>query len=239
MPKRKIKFSVKRFFLKLVFYITVGFVFFTVLLILPFRWLNPPLSSFQIIDAFNNSANPLRVVSGEWINNKDIPADMKMAVIAAEDQRFAEHHGLDLQAIWTAYQNNMQGGRLKGGSTITQQLAKNLFLWPQRSYFRKALEAWISLWLELLWPKTRILEVYLNIIEFGPHIFGIDAAAENFYHISAKHLTTPQCALLAAVLPSPKKFKVRRPSNYLRHKQQWILKHIQLLGGASYLRKFS
>ena len=179
----------------------------------------------------------MRVVSGNWISNKDLPANMKMAVIAAEDQRFADHHGLDLRAIWKAYQNNLNSRRIKGGSTITQQLAKNLFLWSERSYLRKALEAWLSIWLEILWPKFRILEVYLNVVEFGPHIFGIDAAAQNYFHQSALLLSKQQCAIMAAVLPSPKKFNVQQPTAYLLKKRHWILLQMQQLGGNTYLKK--
>ena len=237
MPRKKKTLRIKALFFKLIFRFAIFFVLFTILVILPFRWLNPPVSSYQIIDAFSNPANPLRSASGQWSSNNTLPKHSKMAVIAAEDQRFALHHGLDISAIWRAYQNNLHGGRIKGGSTITQQLAKNLFLWPQRSYFRKAVEAWLSIWLEILWPKSRILEVYLNVVEFGPHIFGIDAAAKNYFHRSAKQLTKQQSALLAAVLPSPKKFNVRRPSAYLLQKKHWILRQMQQLGGASYLKQ--
>jgi monofunctional biosynthetic peptidoglycan transglycosylase len=229
----RVKFKVIKFILQCLLLCTV----ISIIIILPFRWLNPPITSFQVFDAFKNPENPLQVVSGTWVNEHNLPANMKMAVIAAEDQHFAEHHGLDLGAIWKAYQHNLHNKRIKGGSTLTQQLAKNLYLWPHRSYLRKAMEAWLSLWLEILWPKTRILEVYLNVVEYGPHIFGVDAAAKNFFHRSARHLSKQQCALLAAVLPSPKRFKVQQPSAYLQQKQLWILKQMQQLGGISYLHK--
>ena len=206
-------------------------------IVLPLRWLNPPITSYQIIDALYNTANPLKVKSGQWLNYAELSAEMKLAVIAAEDQRFPDHFGLDLQAIWDAYQDNQSGDRIRGGSTITQQLAKNLLLWSQRSYVRKALEAWFSVWIELLWPKQRILEVYLNVVEFGPHVFGVDTAAQNFFHQSGSSLNRRQSAILAAVLPSPKTFNVRKPSSYLRRRQEWIMRQMRQLGGVKYLQK--
>jgi monofunctional glycosyltransferase len=232
-PPKNFKIRLSLAILKLVLLVVGISVFF----VLPLRWINPPVTSYQIIDALHNTADPLRVKSGRWLNYAELSAEMKLAVIAAEDQRFPDHFGLDVQAIWDAYQNNQSGHRIKGGSTITQQLAKNLWLWPQRSYLRKVVEAWFTVWIELLWSKQRILEVYLNVVEFGPHIFGVDTAAENFFHQSGSLLNRQQAALLAAVLPSPKTYNVREPSGYLRRRQQWIVSQMRQLGGVKYLQK--
>lgn len=239
MVKKKKQFNIKFFLVKSIFWVLLICTGMTILLVLPLRWLNPPFTSFQIIDAISNTKNPYLAATGSWLDYTEIPANMKIAVIAAEDQRFPQHHGVDIQAIWRAYKNNQHGGRIKGGSTITQQLAKNLYLWPGRSYIRKSMEAWLAIWMELLWSKQRILEIYLNVVEFGPNIFGIDAAARNFYHQSGRFLTRNQCAALVAVLPRPKKYNPRRLTPYLQQKQTWILQQMRQLGGKNYVKKLA
>ena len=237
MAKKKKSGRIRSLLQGLMLKLILMWVFITLVVILPLRWLNPPLTSYQFIDALHNSADPLKVISGRWLNSKEIPAAMKLAVIAAEDQRFPEHFGLDLHALWQAYKHNRQGKHLHGGSTITQQLAKNLYLWPARSYIRKALEAWFSIWMEILWSKPRILEIYLNVVEFGPQVFGIDSAAKNYFHQSGRHLNKRQCALLAAVLPFPKQVNLRHPSPYILQQQHWVFRQMIQLGGRNYLNK--
>jgi monofunctional biosynthetic peptidoglycan transglycosylase len=149
--------------------------------------------------------------------------------MAAEDQRFLEHHGIDFVSLDRALEDYRDGDSLRGASTITQQVAKNLFLWEGRSFVRKALEAYFALVIELLWSKQHILETYLNIAEFGPGVFGVEAAAQRFFGVPARRLTAPQAALLAAVLPNPRRFNVARPSDYVRSRQESILTQMRLL----------
>ena len=170
-----------------------------------------------------------------WVPGTEISPHVALAVVAAEDQRFPDHWGLDPEAIGDALEEGRQGGRKRGASTITQQVAKNLFLWPGHSYVRKALEAGLALSLEALWSKERILEVYLNIAEFGDGVFGVEAASRRFFGKPASGLTREESALLAAVLPSPRRFRVDRPSAYVRTRQAWILKQMDQLGGPAFL----
>ena len=144
-------------------------------------------------------------------------------MIAAEDQNFPAHYGFDLKSINDALADRERGRRVRGASTISQQVAKNLFLWPEQSWLRKGLEAYFTVLIETLWPKQRILEVYLNIAEFGRGVFGVGAAAEVYFHKRAARLNVYDAALLAAVLPSPKRMRVNAPSSYVRSRQQWIL----------------
>ncbi len=143
--------------------------------------------------------------------------------MASEDQKFFEHAGFDLQSIEKAYQHNQRSRHVKGASTITQQVAKNLFLWPGRSWFRKGIEAWLTAWLELLLPKERILELHVNIAQFGPTVFGAGAASRLYFGKPPAKLSRAEAALLAAVLPNPVRFHVNRPSAYVLRRQQWIM----------------
>lgn len=155
---------------------------------------------------------------------------MQLAVIASEDQRFTTHYGFDWDAIQSALQHNQRGKRIRGGSTISQQTAKNLYLWHGQSWLRKAIEMPTTLVLETLWSKKRILEVYLNIAEFGPNIFGVEAASQHYFHKPAKQLSNAEAALLAAVLPNPIIFKVDKPCAYVKKRQQHIQRQMGLLG---------
>ena len=158
-----------------------------------------------------------------------------MAVIAAEDQRFPDHFGFDLAAIHRALAHNARGRTVRGASTISQQTAKNLFLWSGRSYLRKGLEAGLTVLLETLWPKHRILEVYLNLAEFGDGVFGARAAAERIFHTSPDRLSRQQAALLASVLPDPGRLDAGRPSAHVRQKARWVRAQMDRLGGARLL----
>jgi monofunctional biosynthetic peptidoglycan transglycosylase len=158
-----------------------------------------------------------------------------LAMVAAEDQRFPAHGGFDFAAIRAAIEQRLRGEPLRGASTISQQVAKNLFLWNRRSWLRKGLEAWFTLWLELLWSKRRILEVYLNIAEMGAGVYGVEAASRRFFGISAQELAPAQAALLAAVLPNPRRLRADAPGDYLRQRQRWILNQMHQLGGPGYL----
>lgn len=165
-----------------------------------------------------------------WVSLDDMSMYMPIAVIASEDQRFLQHHGFDYQAIETAAMAHISGGKkLRGGSTISQQTAKNVFLWPGRSWVRKGLEAYFTFLIEMMWSKQRIMEVYLNSIEMGNGIYGVDAVAEYHFGTDAEHLTRSDCALIAATLPNPRRFSSATPSNFMRKRQHWIerqMKHV-------------
>jgi monofunctional biosynthetic peptidoglycan transglycosylase len=162
----------------------------------------------------------------DWVPLDRMAPSLRAAVIASEDQRFFEHGGFDWKALQSAVGEWRGGDRLRGASTISQQVAKNLFLWPGRSLVRKALEAWLTLWIEWLWPKPRILEVYLNVAELGDGVFGAEAAARRYFGRSAAQLGPGESALLAAMLPSPRRSNPAHPSRYLRERQEWILRQI-------------
>jgi monofunctional biosynthetic peptidoglycan transglycosylase len=162
----------------------------------------------------------------DWVPAREIAPSLRAAVIASEDQRFFEHAGFDFEAMESAVGEWRRGDGLRGASTISQQVAKNLFLWPGRSFVRKALEAWLTLYLELLWPKERILEVYLNVAELGDGIFGAEAAARHHFGRRAAQLGAYESALLAAMLPSPRRSNPPPPSRYLLERQHWILRQL-------------
>jgi len=180
--------------------------------------------------------NDRQMIAYEWFSYDDISKEMALAVVAAEDQNFPNHFGFDFEQIEKALDQHNRGHRLRGASTITQQVAKNLFLWEGRSFIRKGLEAYFTLLIELLWSKERILEVYLNIVELGDMIFGIGAASQIYFKKLPIKLTRSQAALLTATIPNPKLFSVRRPSGYIFRRQNWILSQMRLLGGVTYLK---
>lgn len=197
-----------------------GILLITVTLILPLRWLPPLTTSFMIITWTNGAGGDLRY---DWVPRAAISHHAAAAVLASEDQKFFAHAGFDLKSIRSAIEDYRSSGQLRGGSTISQQVAKNLFLWPGRSWLRKGIEAWLTVWLELLLPKERILELHLNIAQFGPTVFGIEAASRLYYARPASRLNRDQAALLAAVLPNPVRLSVAQPSAYLRERQAWIM----------------
>lgn len=207
--------------------------------VLVLRWLDPPTSAFMVRDRMlaygaHDAAYRFR---HRWVDWKGISAQAKIAVMAAEDQKFPEHGGFDFASINQALEERESGRRVRGASTISQQVAKNLFLWPGQSWLRKGLEAYFTLLIEALWPKQRILEVYLNIAEFGKGVFGVGAASDVYFRKSAARLDAYDAALLAAVLPSPRRMRVNAPSSYVRSRQQWIVMQMRRLGGAELLKK--
>lgn len=195
------------------------------------KFMPAPTTAFMLrqhIVDFSDGQN-FRPIRYRWVGRRQISTDAFSAVIASEDQRFFQHHGFDLDSIYRAIDTYLDGGRLRGASTISQQVAKNLFLSPDRSFWRKGLEAWFTALIELLWSKQRILEMYLNIAQFGDHLFGIEAAARHYFGIPARRLDARQAALLAATLPNPLTFKANRPSPYLYQRRNWILKQMRNL----------
>ena len=203
----------------------------TIVPVLMLRVIPPWTSSFMVGYQLDRLANPdLPALRHAWVPWNDIAPSAKLAVIAAEDQHFADHFGLDLAAIQRAREHNRRGRTLRGASTISQQVAKNLFLWSGRSWLRKGLEVGYTLLIEVLWPKQRVLEVYLNIAEFGEGVYGVEAASQQYFGHSAAQLTDAQAALLAAVLPSPKRLLVASPSAYVQSRAQWIQRQMRQLG---------
>ncbi|MEM6052678.1 monofunctional biosynthetic peptidoglycan transglycosylase [Erwinia sp. P7711] len=176
------------------------------------------------------------VAHSDWVGMDDISPWMPLAVIASEDQKFPDHWGFDVQAIQSVLDSE-GGGRIRGASTLSQQTAKNLFLWDGRSWVRKGLEAGLTVGIETVWTKRRILTVYLNVAEFGEGVFGVEAAAQRYFHKPASRLTMSEAALLAAVLPNPIRFRASAPSGYVRQRQQWILRQMRQLGGEGFLRQ--
>ena len=199
-------------------------VLLSVAVILALRIVPPPVTAVML-----EQHRSLRGFAYAWRGHARISATVARAVIAAEDQRFLEHHGFDFESMQHALDDYAAGDELRGASTITQQVAKNLFLWSGRSFVRKGLEAYLTVLLEACWPKQRILEVYLNVAELGSGVFGVEAAAERFSGIPASALTAEQAALLAAVLPNPRRLHVDNPSAYVRERQAWILEQMELL----------
>ncbi len=202
-------------------------------LVLMLRFVNPPVWAWRMHRVVAPPAESNPKVRHEWVGLERISPQMQLAVIAAEDQLFAAHHGFDWEAIFAAIDYNQEGDRTRGGSTITQQTAKNLFLYPARSYIRKGIEAYFTFLLELLWPKTRILEVYLNIVEFGPNLYGVEAAAHVFFGRSALDLSRTQASRLAAALPNPHRYRIQPPSGYVVRRSAWIRQQMRQLGQAT------
>lgn len=178
-------------------------------------------------------------INYEWVDYEDIAWYMPMAVIAAEDQSFATHHGFDIEAIEKAMDYNKKHKRIRGASTISQQVAKNVFLWSGRSWLRKGMEVYWTFMIEVLWSKKRIVEIYVNVAEMGPMTFGVGAASKKFFKTTPEKISMSQAALLAAVLPNPKKFSAQNPSGYILNRQSWIMEQIEQLGGREYLKEIN
>jgi monofunctional biosynthetic peptidoglycan transglycosylase len=219
--------------------VAVGFVVLSVAAVLLLRFVAPPTTAFMIarrVSALVDRESGF-VLRHEWRPWSRVSAELPLALVAAEDQKFPSHHGFDLDAIELAWVRNERGRTIRGASTISQQTAKNLFLWRGRSWLRKGLEAYFTVLIEALWPKRRILEVYLNVVEFGNGIYGAEAASRAFFGKSADALDADQAALLAAVLPNPRKYRVDRPSRYVLQAAQWNRRQMRQLGGPAYLRE--
>lgn len=215
------------------------FLIGSIALVLLFRWVPVPLSSLMIqrqITAKWQGEQNYRLVY-TWISLEQMSLSAPLAVIAAEDQKFFDHIGFDFEAINKAWQANQHRRRPLGASTISQQVAKNLYLLPGRTFFRKGVEAWFTLLLEGLWPKKRILEVYLNVAEFGPGVFGVEAASRTYFHKPAVKLTSRQAALLAAVLPSPLRSDLAHPTSYVLSRSRHIERQMKLMGGNAFLKR--
>ena len=219
--------------LRIMAYGVIGFLLVSALPILSLRWIDPPTSSFMLQKSWAGNDN--FVLHYQWVDWQQISPELKIAVVAAEDQQFPNHFGFDFKSILDALQARKKGNSSRGASTISQQVVKNLFLWPEPSWFRKGIEAYLSIIMEVLWPKQRILEVYLNIAQWGDNQFGAQAAAERYFAKNASELSRSEAALLAAVLPNPEIYRVDKPSSYVVKRQRWVWGQIKGLGGPGYL----
>lgn len=198
-----------------------------------FRWLSVPVTPFMLMQCVSQMLDDKREVrlKRDWVALDEISPNLQLAVVCAEDQNFTQHFGFDVDAIEKALEHNKTHKRKRGASTISQQTAKNVFLYDGRNWIRKGLEVYFTFLIEVVWSKERIMEVYLNVIEFGDGIYGAEAASQHFFRTSAKKLSKNQAALLAAVLPSPRKFSTKNPSSYVRKRQAWILGQMENWGG--------
>ena len=217
----------------------LAFVLFSAGSILALRWIDPPTSAFmlaaRIHSWFDADPQPFRVQQS-WRSLAAISPQAALAVVASEDQQFPMHRGFDVGQIRKAMAEAERGSRARGASTISQQTAKNLFLWSGHSYMRKALEAWCTVLMEAFWPKRRILEVYLNVIELGRGVYGVQAASQLYFRHDARTLSASEAALLAAVLPNPIRLRADRPSRYVQGRREEIQGQMRALGGSAYLR---
>lgn len=235
MPKSKQPIKKKQSFANrvglIIGKILLWFFAITVLWVLSYSVINPPITLLMIQRNTERKAKDKPAKADrKWVKFEDISDNMKRAAVSAEDQLFLKHMGFDIKAIEKAYASNNKGKKIKGGSTISQQTAKNVFLWPGRSYIRKGFEAYFTLLIELLWSKERILEVYLNVIEMGDGIYGAEAASQAYYGKSCRTLSKGEAALIAACFPNPLRWTPKRPTAYIKKRQYLIMRNMRRLG---------
>lgn len=221
--------------LRVVGKIALWFIGVSIVLVLIFKWVPIPSMPLMAIRALENKVDGKDMVcSHDWVPLEEISPNLQRAVIASEDANFLTHHGFDFKAIQKAMQNNEKGKKLKGGSTISQQTAKNVFLWQGRSYIRKGLEAYFTVLIELIWGKERIMEAYLNSIEMGNGVYGAEAASRYWYRKSASGLSKAEAAGIAAILPNPRKFTATNSSAYISRKKSRIVRHMGYVKNLDY-----
>jgi len=228
-----------RRWLRRLLWLPVLFVGFSVLQVAWLRFFDPPFSTvmvFRQLEAWGQGDWKFRV-HHSWRDLDQMARSVPISLVAAEDQRFPEHNGFDLKAIEKARKHNERGGRLRGASTISQQTAKNVFLWQGRSWLRKGLEVWYTVLIEALWPKQRIIEMYANVAEFGDGIYGVQAAAQRYWGKDAARLTPAESARLAAVLPAPRRYNAANPGPYVQRRAAWIQRQARQLGGSGYVEQ--
>jgi monofunctional biosynthetic peptidoglycan transglycosylase len=209
----------------------IFFFCFSVLLVIVLRWMPVSYTPLMFVRYAQNVKSGNAKIEHDWVQMDDISNSMQLAVICTEDQNFLKHHGFDFESIQKAMDEAEDGGRQRGASTISQQTAKNVFLWPSSTYVRKGFEIWFTVLIEFFWSKQRILEVYLNSVEFGDGIYGCESAAQHFFHKSAKKLSMTESARLAVVLPNPIKYNAGKTTPYLLRRQAWALLQMNNWGG--------
>ncbi len=217
--------------LVIVWKICIAFLIVSIGSVIIYRWVPVPITPLMLIRAVEQMGDGKGVtMEHDWVPLKEISPKLQLAVLCSEDQNYLKHFGFDMGAIKKAMEENEEGKRIRGGSTITQQTAKNVFLWQGRSYLRKGLEAWFTLLIELFWSKERIMEVYLNSIEMGNGVYGAEAAAQHWFHKSAKKLTKDEAAAIAAILPNPLRLKANPASDYVSNRKAWIKQQMNFWG---------
>lgn len=218
--KKVLKFFGKLFFWSIV--LSIG-------LVVLFKYVPVPATPLMLIRYFENETET-NVWKHNWVSIDKMSKNIQLAVICSEDQKFLEHNGFDIEAIEKAYEHNKKGKRIKGASTISQQTAKNVFLWPDRSWLRKGLESYFTFLIENIWSKERILEVYLNSIEMGQGVYGVEAASQHWFKKSAANLNAYEAAAIASILPNPRKYRANPASAYIQKRKQWIVNQMQFYG---------
>lgn len=217
--------------LAIVWKICIAFLIVSIGSVIIYRWVPIPITPLMLIRAIEQMGDGKGVtMKHDWVPLKEISPKLQLAVVCSEDQNYLKHFGFDIGAIKKAMEENEEGKRIRGGSTITQQTAKNVFLWQGRSYLRKGLEAWFTLLIELFWSKERIMEVYLNSIEMGNGIYGAEAAAQHWFDKPAKKLTKDEAAAIAAILPNPLRLKAIPASDYVNNRKAWIKQQMNFWG---------
>jgi monofunctional biosynthetic peptidoglycan transglycosylase len=229
--------KILRLILKKLLRFTLWFLLISAGITLLLRWLPIPITGIiierQVGAVITGKSIPFKK---DWVSLDKISPNLALAVIAAEDQKFLDHHGFDWKSIDSAVKHNAHSKRTRGASTLSQQTAKNVFLWSGRSWLRKGLETWFTVLIETLWSKQRIMEVYLNSVEFGTGIYGAEAASQYFFRKTAKQLSQREAALLAAVLPNPHKYNAKNPGSWVLSRQQWIVQQMNHLGGTAFVK---
>lgn len=225
---------IKRF-IKFVFKCILWLFAISIALVILFKWVPVPITPLMVIRSLDNSQkNKSKGWKHDWVSIDEISKNMQLAVICSEDQNFLNHHGFDFEAIKKAMENNQKNRKIKGASTISQQTAKNVFLWPQRSWVRKGFEAYFTFLIELVWSKERIMEVYLNSIEMGNGIYGVEAAAQHWFKKPAVKLSRYEAAAIAAILPNPRIYRANPASNYIQSRKEWIIRQMGYFGTLDY-----
>jgi len=212
-----------RFILKLI----LGLFAFSLFIVLLYKWVPVPATPLMVIRYFENPEEPIK---HDWVSYNEISGYLPLAVLSSEDQNFLNHSGFDMKAIDKAIENNNKGKRVRGASSISQQTAKNVFLWPHRNWFRKGMEVYFTFLIETLWSKQRIMEVYLNSIEMGKGVYGAEAASQHWFNKPASKLNTYEAAAIAAILPNPRVYRANPASNYIAGRKSWIVRQMRNYG---------
>jgi len=225
---------IKRFFkfiIKIVFWLVV----FSIAIVILYKWVPVPITPLMLIRNVEQiQSNKKIILKHDWVPIEEISKNLQIAVICSEDQNFLIHNGFDVEAIEKAIDHNKKGKRIRGASSISQQTAKNVFLWPQRSWFRKGLEVYFTFLIELFWSKERIMEVYLNSIEMGNGIYGVEEASKYWFKKPAIKLNRNEAAAIAAILPNPLRFKANPATNYIQRRKNWIVRQMNFYGPLNY-----
>ena len=222
---------VKKFF-RFITKSILWFLIITIGLVVLFKWIPVPITPLMVIRYFENDSP--KILKHDWKSLENISENLQLAVICSEDQNFLKHNGFDIAAIEKAIESNKNGKRIRGASSISQQTAKNVFLWPKRSWLRKGFETYFTFLIELFWSKERIMEVYLNSIEMGNGIYGAEAASQYWFKKPATKLSNLEASAIAAILPNPRKYKANPASNYIASRKNWIINQMSFYGALNY-----